>query len=135
MAAKIEAIYRDRVVDYNAATILYKEFVKGKIPNRELFANYLETYRQTGTLDMLPFIKTIEFAVKFEVNRNYVQHVSLIAKAFLDKLLVQGPWYEKADQYAPQNIPLSPHRDRLKMKEDEDIDYDIRQGRLNLDNP
>ncbi|MBF0205457.1 MAG: hypothetical protein HQK53_01075 [Oligoflexia bacterium] len=136
-AAKIESTFRKAVDSYNTSIDLYKEYVNAKGHNSALFYSILGRYTTDGVLDSDRLISAIYWAIKFEVNRSFVQHSYLIAKSQMDRLLVRGDKYTKLSNsiMVPANEGLHHWQDRIKIRENRDIDNDINRGVLDLNNP
>ncbi len=135
VSAKLESRFRILADVYNGSIDLYTQYFNAKNPNRALFYSVLSKYSHDKTLDVEKLIRAIDWALKFELNRNLAQHLYLITKSQMDRLLVLGDKYEFVHQIVPANEMLNRRTDKIKMKENEDIDYDIRKGKLVFDNP
>lgn len=136
-AAKIESSFRKAVDVYNGSVDLYKQYMAAKVPNRALFNSILGKYQTAGTLDTQALIRAIGWALKFELNRNFVQHLFLISQSNMNRLLVQGYYYtDLIDSY---RFPLCPDlhwiHDRSIIKENREIDKDIMRELLDINNP
>ncbi len=128
--ARLESTFRKLVDTYNASVDLYKQYQNAKGPNRALFKSVLEKYNNEGILSAEKLIRAIDWALKFELNRNFVQHLYLITKSQMDNLLVIGDRYSRIPNLIPQRQPLNRRKDRLKIKEDRHIEKDLANGTL-----
>ena len=131
----IESTYRKTVDGYNASIDLYNQYVTAKEPNRKLFLSILNEYNTNGTLAVEPLIRTINWALRFELGRNFVQHFYLTSASLLDRLLLKGTKYAILTTKVPKNQGLNRWQDRKKIKENKEIDNDINDGKLDLENP
>ncbi|MBF0207715.1 MAG: hypothetical protein HQK53_12575 [Oligoflexia bacterium] len=133
----IENIFRKAVDSYNSSIDLYKQYTDGKVPNRALFRTVLNQYNREGKLMSEQLIRAIDWALKFELGRNFVQHFYLTAHSQMQRLLVQGKLYERLAEET--NIPETPFLSRLHnwdlRRENDDINRAIRRGYLDLENP
>ncbi|MBF0206578.1 MAG: hypothetical protein HQK53_06785 [Oligoflexia bacterium] len=136
-AYDIENIFRKAVDSYNASIDLYKQYTEGKEPNRALFRTILSHYNREGKLMSEQLIRAIDWALKFELGRNFVQHFYLTAYSQMQRLLVQGKLYERLAKET--EIPGIPYLSRLHnwdlRRENDAINRAIRRGELALDNP
>ncbi|MBF0208336.1 MAG: hypothetical protein HQK53_15775 [Oligoflexia bacterium] len=135
---QIENLFLKAVDGHNASIYLYNQYVDAKEPNRALFRNILDNYNRNGTLAVAPLIGAINWALKFELGRNFVQHYYLVSKSQMQRLLVEGERYRQLQLGAP-GVPAAEHisliRDRLRWRENREIDKAIRRGELNINNP
>jgi hypothetical protein len=129
-AARLESTFRKLVDTYNASVDLYKQYQNAKGPNRALFKSVLERYNNEGNLSAEKLIRAIDWALKFELNRNFVQHLNLITKTQMDNLLVNGERYSRIPTLVPERKPLIRRKDRLKIREDREIEKDLQNGIL-----
>jgi hypothetical protein len=130
--ARLESTFRKLVDTYNGTLDLYKQYQNAKGPNRALFKSVLDNYNQNGVLNAESLIRAIDWALKFELNRNFVQHLNLITKSQMDNLLVNGDRFSRIPTLIPERKPLVRRKDRLKIREDKEIEKDLKNGTLIL---
>jgi hypothetical protein len=109
--------------------------MEGKNPNRALFYSVLSKYKIDQKLDVEKLIRAVDWALKFELNRNFVQHLSLITKTQMDRLLVLGDRYEDVKHWIPENGKLDLRSDKIKIKENREIDRDLKNGVFEFNAP
>lgn len=130
--ARLESTFRKLVDTYNSTLDLYKQYQNAKGPNRALFKSVLDNYNHAGVLSAESLIRAIDWALKFELNRNFVQHLYLITKSQMDNLLVNGDRYSKIPNLVPERKQLIKRKDRQKIREDKEIEKDLSNGTLIL---
>ena len=109
-------IYRNSQLGFNNAKKWY-DLLKDK-------------FEIDGEYNALEYVSAIESMLKFQVHFIESQHLFIIAKAQLDRLLWKSPHYQKLLEF-----PKKRSRYRLKRskrRENSRIERDIRKGRLLL---
>ncbi|MBF0359379.1 MAG: TolC family protein [Oligoflexia bacterium] len=131
----IEKTFRRTIDSYNSSIDLYKQYVKAKESNRNLFRSILNEYASNKTLDTQSLIRAIEWGLKFELGRNFAQHFFLVSRSQLERLLVKDEKYSVLIKMIPPRGSLHWWYDRLLLREDKAIWRDVENGEFEIENP
>lgn len=135
VASEIEVIYRRTITNANGSVDVYKQYEEAKNANRELFLSVFDRYNREGVLTTTNLLRAIDWAVKFETNRNFVQHYYLTMLSQRNRVTLAGPRYAGLEDRVPRNTRPHGWHDRLKVWEDKEIEHDVEHGELDLLNP
>jgi hypothetical protein len=133
--AKLESEYRKIADVINSSINLIKIYFNGKLINRKGLYAILSEYELNKNININDFIRNINWSLKFELNRNFVQHYYLIYKAQLNNLTQQGEFQSLVDPKIPGPIELTGWRNRWFSRENNDIDTDVQKGIFKIENP
>jgi len=116
---------------HNTAVLGFQESTRGRASIKKLMDYVINQIKTGGKVDVHQLYEGIILAVEFDMLRNYAQHLYLLTKSQIRRLLKEGKYYKKIEKNLPK-YHQDDQKDFLLKLENHRIKKGLKKGKIKL---